>query len=194
MTDGLLQMVWVNGVCSSELRGVRKVLSGSNSTAVPHFKFSASLFPAQAAPADFAQTREKRTDSTQVLWSLTDSCQVRVLSVASDEAFPPPGHAIYDTENPRVPGQCIHCFLVICSVEILMLFGHSSELLVLSQDLVVAVGAIEKKMKFSSMVLNIYLNCTAVLELLCCIQFVLPQIPIWYEWLCSLYGILKLLF
>lgn len=33
-----------------------------------------------------------------------------------------------------------------------------------------------QKMKFLSVVLHIYLNCTAVLELLCCMEFVLPQI------------------
>lgn len=62
------------GEWNLELGRVRKVLSGSNSTAVPRFKCSVSLFPAQAAPADFVPTREKRTDSTQLLWSLTDSC------------------------------------------------------------------------------------------------------------------------
>lgn len=35
----------------------------------------------------------------------------------------------------------------------------------------VAVVIVEKKKKFSSMVLNSYLNYTAVLELLCLVQF-----------------------
>lgn len=38
----------------------------------------------------------------------------------------------------------------------------------------VAVVVVEKK-KFASVVLNSYLNCTAVLELLCSVQLGLPQ-------------------
>lgn len=103
----------VSGVCSSYLGRVSRVLLGLNSIAEPHLKFSVSLFPAQATSADFMYTH-KGTDSTQPLWSLTVSCQVRVLLVAPDEAFSPSGNAFYYSARPEALG--IVYALLLCYV------------------------------------------------------------------------------
>lgn len=153
-------------------------------------KFSVSFFLAQATSADFMHTHEG-TDSTQLLWSLPVSCQVTVLSVAPDAAFSPSGNAIYSVSPKPWDSVCIASLLCVL-LRFQCCLDAIDELVVLFQDLVVAVRREEKKevkMKFSSLLLNSYLNRTAVTGLLGSVQFELPQTCCLVQWLCSRYGI-----
>lgn len=114
----------ISGVCGSQLGRVGRVLLGSNSTGVPDFKSSISLFPARAASADFIHIHKKRTDSTQFLWIRQPLARSECSELLQLKPFLL-AMLFVILQGPKPLGQCMHCFLVMCLVEIPLLFGYS---------------------------------------------------------------------